>query len=192
MNYLAHLYLSNREKEVMVGNFIGDDVKGRRFESYSEGIRRGIVMHRKIDEFMDEHEITAESRARLYPTYHHYAGVVNDMFYDHFLAADWHRYSKEPLWKFSVFCYATLLSHWFKLPDSVHDYLPYVVVHRRLTAYASVQGIKESLDIMSRNSSLPNMSHKAIDVLMDNYELYRKEFHTFFDEIIKKSKAEGW
>lgn len=190
MNYLAHLYLSGRNREVMVGNFIADDVKGRRLDSYSAGVRRGILLHRQIDQYMDSHEIAAEGRVRLYPIYHHYAGVVNDMFYDHFLAADWRLYSAEPLWRYSVFCYTTLLSHWFELPVSVRGYLPYIILRRRLTAYAKVSGIRESLDIMSRHSSLPGRTDDAICILLDHYEEYRTEFHSFFAQIRGNLKDE--
>ncbi|MFW6268359.1 MAG: ACP phosphodiesterase, partial [Marinilabiliaceae bacterium] len=34
MNYLAHLYLSGDDPEILMGNFIGDYVKGRRFTRY--------------------------------------------------------------------------------------------------------------------------------------------------------------
>ncbi len=93
MNYLAHLYLSGQDnKELLVGNFIADEVKGNKYKSYSQGIRQGIFLHRKIDEFADRHPIFNQSKKRLYPVYRHYAGVVNDIFYDHFLAKDWNVY----------------------------------------------------------------------------------------------------
>ena len=31
MNYLAHIYLSNEEGEITLGNFIADGVKGKKF-----------------------------------------------------------------------------------------------------------------------------------------------------------------
>jgi len=185
MNYLAHLYLSGKgNKELLVGNFIADEVKGNKYKSYSQGIQQGIFLHRKIDEFADKHPVFNHSKKRLYSVYHHYAGVVNDIFYDHFLAKDWNVYSDIPLNKFSVYCYKTLLSHWFHLPHSVRQYLPFIVLHRRLTAYASIEGIEESIRILSKYSSLPNHSEQAIHILTAEYEEYRKEFHQFFPEVM--------
>ena len=184
MNYLAHLYISGQEKELLVGNFIADDVKGKRYKSYSDGIQQGIFLHRKIDEFADNHPIFNHSKKRLYSVYHHYAGVVNDVFYDHFLAKDWNTYSDIPLNKFSAYCYKTLLSYWFHLPNSVKQYLPFIVYHRRFTAYANMEGIEDSIRIMAKYSSLPDHTEQAIRILSDKYEEYREEFHRFFPELV--------
>jgi acyl carrier protein phosphodiesterase len=185
MNYLAHLYLSGKNKELLVGNFIADDVKGKRYLSYSSGIQKGILLHRKIDHFSDNHPVFNESKKRLYPVYSHYARVVNDIFYDHFLAKNWETFSDVPLSSFSSFCYRTLLSYWFHLPANVKRYLPFVVLHRRLTAYAEIEGLRNSLEIMSRHSSLPDYTDQAIDILICNYDVYEAEFYRFFPEIIE-------
>lgn len=183
MNYLAHLYLSDKSKDVMVGNFIADSIKGRQIEAYSGEVLYGIRLHRVIDHFIDTHPVAAKSRARFYPVYHHYAGVVNDMVYDHLLAHEWACYSDEPLWKYSVYCYAVLLSRWFSLPVSVRGFLPNVILNRRLTEYAKISGLKDSLKVMSRSSSLPDHADEMERILLENYEDFRSEFHLFFKEM---------
>ena len=65
------------------------------------------------------------------------------------------------------------------------QYLPFIVFHRRLTAYAHIDGVRNSLQIMSRHSSLPDHADRAIEVLENEYDAYRSEFHQFFPEIIK-------
>ena len=98
MNFLAHLYLSGDDKEIMLGNLIADSVKGNAILDFNEGVQEGIRLHRRIDHFTDEHPIVQRSKERLRPKYHKFAGVVTDMFYDHFLARDWDHYSeKKPL-----------------------------------------------------------------------------------------------
>ncbi len=92
-----------------------------------------------------------------------------------------------PLSKFSIYCYKTLLSYWFHLPYSVRQYLPFIVLHRRLTAYASIEGIEESIRILSKYSSLPDYTGQAIRILTAEYEEYREEFHRFFPEMVFKS-----
>lgn len=189
MNFLAHLYLSGDNKQIMVGNFMADAVKGKMVNNYTGGVKTGILMHRWIDNFMDTHEIPAKGKARLHSTYRHYSGVVNDVFYDHFLARYWSLYSTTPLWRYSVYCYFVLMTNWFLLPESVRAFLPNLIMKRRLTAYATLDGIADSLDIMSRTSSLPNKTDEAMKILQDNYEYYREEFNTFFVEIIKKIQS---
>src|SRR4051812_44429809 len=98
MNFLAHLYLSGDNDYVKLGNFIGDFVKGRNLnEQFPSGIARGIRLHRAIDEFTDSHPIVKKSKDRLRPAYRHYAPVIVDVFYDHFLARNWTRYSDTAL-----------------------------------------------------------------------------------------------
>ena len=106
MNFLAHLYLSGEEEPVLLGNFMADFVKGNPEarlrtilppEVVASGIFpeliRGIQLHRHIDHFTDTHPIVERTKARLRPEFRKYAGVISDMFYDHFLAAEWTAYS---------------------------------------------------------------------------------------------------
>src|SRR5438105_4264648 len=93
MNFLAHLYLSRHNEELMIGNFIADSVKGSYFKNYSERVSQGIVMHRAIDHFTDNNKIFLQSVHRLQPKYRKYSGVIVDIFYDHFLAKNFSEYS---------------------------------------------------------------------------------------------------
>ncbi len=75
MNFLAHLYLSGENEEIIVGNFIADHVKGNRINKYSDGIKTGIRLHREIDTFSDNHLVFRKSKKRLAGKYRKYAGV---------------------------------------------------------------------------------------------------------------------
>ena len=61
MNYLAHAYRSFHLPDILVGNMISDFVKGKKKYEYSEGILKGIDLHRSIDTFTDEHEATKQA-----------------------------------------------------------------------------------------------------------------------------------
>src|SRR5688572_7860936 len=106
MNYLAHLYLSGNDQQRMIGNFIADHVKGKAIHDFPEGIRDGIFLHRQIDQFTDSHPVVTESKIRLRGTFHKYAPVIVDVFYDHFLARDWTQYHHQSLEVFAEECYA--------------------------------------------------------------------------------------
>ena len=101
MNFLAHAYLSNDNPLLLVGNFMGDFVKGRDLhERFDPGIANGVELHRLIDSFTDSHPVVIESKKRLRESYRHYAPVIVDMFYDHFLASMWDNYSNLSLPEF--------------------------------------------------------------------------------------------
>ena len=80
MNYLAHIYLSGNQKDIQIGNFIGDFIRGNSFEKYSLEIQKGIMLHRFIDTFTDAHPIFRKSKKRLFNEFRHYSAVIVDMF----------------------------------------------------------------------------------------------------------------
>ena len=108
MNFLAHLYLSGNNENTIIGNFIANHVKGNGINKYEPGIRNGIILHREIDWFTDSHPQFLISKKRLTPTYRKYAGVIIDMYYDHFLSAYWDVYSEEPIISFTKRMYRTM------------------------------------------------------------------------------------
>ena len=96
MNFLAHLYLSQDNTNIMIGNFIADHIRGNNYEEYSKEIQRGIFLHREIDTFTDTHQIVRKSKRRLHQRYGHYNGVIIDIFFDYFLAKNWAKFSAIP------------------------------------------------------------------------------------------------
>ena len=108
MNYLAHILLSGDSEDVILGNFMADKVKGRQYLNYGRGVQIGILLHREIDSYTDSHPVFLQGKRRLFGTYRHYSSVILDMFYDHFLAANWSAYSDVPLPDFTAEFYELL------------------------------------------------------------------------------------
>jgi acyl carrier protein phosphodiesterase len=188
MNYLAHLYLSGNDPHVRIGNFIGDYVKGNSYDKYSPGIRKGILLHRRIDDFTDKHPIVKQSAAKLYDHYGRYSGIITDMFYDHLLAAGWDNYSKTDLSTFVTDVHKLLIFNYFKLPARVKGFLPFLIKNRGLENYQYISGLRRALTIMSNRSSLPSKTDTAIKILEEHYDEFRTEFNTFFPEVIGMSQ----
>lgn len=185
MNYLAHLYLSGPDEGLIVGNFIADAVKGRSVERYPEPIRRGISMHRSIDRFTDGHPLNAEARRWLYPYVHKYAGVVLDMYHDHFLATDWGSWSAEPLQGFTRRSYQTLLRHFLSLPPRSRRILPFMMKDDWLSSYARMEGLGQAFQGMARRTPFASGMEGAVKVLEDHYDEFRKVFQQFLPELIR-------
>ncbi|GIS88192.1 MAG: hypothetical protein CM1200mP18_09020 [Gammaproteobacteria bacterium] len=51
MNYLAHLYLSGDIEDLVIGNFIGDAVRGDQYKRLKPAVQAGVRLHREIDRF---------------------------------------------------------------------------------------------------------------------------------------------
>lgn len=189
MNFLAHLYLSGNEEPIMVGNFIGDFVKGRNLvDQYGEGIARGIELHRAIDEFTDRHPIVKQSKARLWPVYRHYSAVIVDIFYDHYLAAGWSTYSDEHLEKYAERVYALMARHDHILPEQVRYMLGYMSRGNWLVGYSYVEGIRRALTGMSRRATFESKMEQAVEDLRKNYDSFEEDFKTFFPELDQFAK----
>ena len=183
MNFLAHIYLSGDPGPLMIGNFIGDYVKGNQLERFSPEIQKGIRLHRMIDDFTDHHEIVKKSTARFKPCYQRYASVVIDVVYDHYLAKNWAQYSPVPLAKYVNQVHAFFFRHYFTFPNRVKGFLPFLVKSRRLENYKYIWGVETSLAIMSNHTSLPAKSACAAKVMVEQYDDLGAEFAAFFEDV---------
>src|SRR4051812_25190324 len=101
MNFLAHAFLAFGHTDVMLGSMMGDFVKGPLDNRHPPDILRGLTLHRRVDTYTDAHATVALSRSRISPARRRYAGILIDLFYDHYLAANWQQYSTEPLDQFT-------------------------------------------------------------------------------------------
>ncbi len=190
MNFLAHIYLSGDDPELTIGNFIADTVKGKHFEQFPLQIQQGIRLHRKIDFYTDTHPTVQTSIRRLFPKYRHYSGVIVDIIYDHFLAANWNLYSPIPLDTYVADFYALLETHYKILPKPIQKFLPYMIQDNWLLSYATIPGISTILHQMNlRTKKRSNMNFAVIE-LEKYYTEFENDFHSFFEELILFSKNE--
>ncbi|MBX9853077.1 MAG: ACP phosphodiesterase [Cytophagaceae bacterium] len=184
MNFLAHVYLSGDSEELIIGNFIADAIKGD-YSHYSDGIIKGIKLHRKIDEFTDSHPVVDLSKDRLKPEYGRYSSVIVDIFYDHFLAKDWSKYSSVPLNEYALMIYQLMSDHLENMPPRVHTFLPFMISGNWLVNYANLTGIENTLKGMSRRAKFESGMERSIENLRRDYSLYEAEFNQFFPELQK-------
>ncbi|HOI88482.1 MAG TPA: ACP phosphodiesterase [Lentimicrobium sp.] len=183
MNFLAHLYLSGNERGIIIGNFIADHVKGRLSEQFSEEIRNGIILHKAIDEFTDNHPVVRNSVTELRSGFRKYAGVVLDMFFDHYLAAGWDNWMDEPLEQFSKRMYGILMDNFSVLPTRTKHMLPYMIRGNWLLHYREIEGLNQALNGMARRTAFQSNMEKAAVELRDRYAFYGCQFDSFFPEL---------
>lgn len=144
-------------------------------------------MHRAIDHYTDTHAIVKESKLRLRLKYRHYSGVIVDMFYDHFLAANWEAYADMPLKTFTSRTYEVLKQ--YKLPPKAAYMLPYMANDDWLYHYQFISGLQQALTGMARRTTFNSQMEYATEDLQDHYEAFQDEFSRFFPELINFSKT---
>jgi acyl carrier protein phosphodiesterase len=185
VNFLAHLYLAGNDEHLIIGNFIADHVKGNRINGFDENIRLGIKMHRDIDHFTDNHPVVRKSIARLRPIYRKYAGVIVDMYYDHYLASEWASFSDLGLKEFTSMRYAILQNNLWILPERSQRVLRYMKMQDWLLAYAHFDGLQEAFAGMSRRTAFISKMENAVMDLKTDYESYQMEFRQYFPELCR-------
>jgi acyl carrier protein phosphodiesterase len=185
MNYLGHIFLSGENELLLVGNFIADDVKGKKYLEYPSEVQKGILLHRSIDHFTDNNIYWQSIREMIRPVYHRYAGVTSDLFIDHFLATRWDFYSSNPLQIYVKWVHAVFLRNYSILPERIRGFLAFLIQHKRLLSYSEISGIEESLYIMSLRSSLPDKTAIVIQLLKERYAEFEELSHLFLADIIR-------
>ena len=184
MNYLAHLFLSDPDEDLMFGNFIADAVRGKQMELYSDGVRDGITHHRLIDDFTDHHPMWRQSKERLWDGYRHYGAVLVDLYYDHFLARNWLDFHTEPLEKFAERAYAMLMDRRAEMPERSRFMLPYMIKGNWLYNYQYFEGMQRVLTGMSRRAAPGNGMQRGLKELKEYYGDFKTDFLSFFPELI--------
>ncbi len=189
MNFLAHIYLSGDNDLIKIGNFMADGIRGKHFESYPIEIQKGIILHRAIDTFTDAHPIFRQSTKKLHEKYHHYAGVIVDVFYDHFLAKNWNTYSNEKLEEFVERFYQSLHDNHSILSERTKGMMPYMIEHNWLVSYQTIEGINRILTQMDQHTKNESKMRFASQELTEYYSEFEAHFSEFFEELIAHSNT---
>lgn len=183
MNFLAHIYLSGDNDMVRIGGFMADGIHGKKPEDFQPDIKKGILLHRAIDSFTDSHPVFRQTTKRLHPAYHHYAGVIADIYYDHFLAKNWAVYNDEPLKEYAAAFYRLLETNRDLLADRTKNMMPHMISQDWLTSYATVDGIGKILWQMDRRTGNKSGMARSVNELKEFYGEFEKEFTVFFAEV---------
>ena len=188
MNFLAHIYLSGDNEGVTIGNFIADGIKGKKYTKYPLQIQKGILLHRGIDSFTDQHPTVRKSTKRLHKNYGHYSGVIVDILYDHFLAKNWKNYHSQPLDEYVQDFYRLLRKDFDILPSRIQRMMPYMISDNWLLSYATIPGISKILVQMNRRTKNASSMNFAVIELEEYYSEFEEEFSSFFSELETFSK----
>jgi acyl carrier protein phosphodiesterase len=185
MNYLVHLYLAGDDPEALVGNIMGDFVKGRIDGDYPPGIRRGIEMHRRTDSFAAGNPYFLISKRRIDGSYGHYRAILVDIFYDHFLARNWENYSSVPYSDYILNVYRILSDYEEVMPEKLRNILPRLFSGNWLLSYRDMEGVASVLQRMSGRISRSNPLDQGVRELYRNYSLLGDDFSDFMPELEK-------
>mgnify|MGYP001357005115 CR=1 FL=1 len=185
MNWLAHLRLAPDEPLLRLGNLRGDFVRGIDLASLHPVLQRGVHQHRAVDAFVDAHPLVRASRERLDAPFRRFAGVLVDVFYDHYLARDWTRLGDgSRLDAFAATVHGELRDHLDLLPERLQRAVPWMQDERWLVGYAEVDGIDAVLRRMARRLSRETPLGAGARQLRAHYDALGEDFAAFWPELV--------
>lgn len=187
MNYLAHVFLSGPDVETVVGNFIGDGVKGKIPTDLSPAMQRGVRLHRFIDSYADDHPINEEMKKLIRPAFRKYAGVVLDMYHDHFLASNWPDYAQVELADYIDGHFDSFEPYLHFFPEKTHRLFTGMKEGDWMLNYQHLEGMDRAFRGMAKRTKFVSNMEKGVEVLEENYKELEDGFKRFFPEIITHS-----
>jgi acyl carrier protein phosphodiesterase len=183
MNFLAHAFLSFGDPEITVGNLISDFVKGKRQYEYPPGIRNGIILHRSIDSFTDNHPASIEAKQVFRAHYRLYAAAFVDVTYDHFLASDAAIFPDDSLKSFSNETYSIIEPHIAILPDRFSAMFPYMKSQDWFYNYQFKAGLEKSFGGLVRRARYMDDSITAMTIFEQHHDLLRDCYRSFMPDV---------
>ena len=184
MNILFHLYLSGDDPELLVGNFMGDFVKGPLDATYPPRIRQGLLLHRRIDAFAQRDAHFQRSRLCLPPHYGLYRGVLVDLFYDHFLAKEWSVWSGVAFVDYVAWAQQIVETQRAILPPRLQE-LVSPIFNEILPSYQKIAGTELALRRMARRVRRENPLAAGGGELTRHYQELNADFVRFTPAVQK-------
>lgn len=175
--------MSGDDEAVKIGNFISDFVKGKAYNNFPDRIRFGILLHRKIDTFTDNHFVVKKSSKQLKSAYGKFSGAVVDILYDHFLAKKWTDFSDIPLKIYAQNIYKIIEKNNNILPEKMQFFVPFFIKRDRLNCYADLKCFEDVLIKMGEYTAIPKKSKEGMEIINEHYNEFEDDFNLFFSDI---------
>lgn len=185
MNFLAHAYLSFNNPDILVGNLIADFVKGKQMNTYPDGIRQGIVIHREIDYFTDNHPLNIKTKSIFSNLVGKYSGSFLDVSFDYFLANDADRIPSMGWQFFADSCYKAIERKASVLPTTFCSLFMYMKSENWFNSYQHKWMIERSFKRLQRRAKFLTDDINVFPVFDKNSTLLQNCYDNFFPELEK-------
>lgn len=187
MNYLGHAFLSFGDADILTGNMIGDYVKGAvNADDYPEGIRKGIMLHRKIDTYTDSSPPALRAKVWFREHYGLYSGAIIDTLFDHYMATDPHYFKTEKdLLSFTQDVYKKLETNKRYFPDGFAAMFPYMKEQNWLYNYRTMTGVSRSLKGLHRRTKYMEEPDEAYNTFIVRYYEIGQCYYEFIEKAYK-------
>ncbi len=188
MNYLAHLHIAERGNSSLLGNLLGDFVKGDPTKQFPQDIVAGIRMHRFVDSYTDSHSVIKQAKQFFPEKQKRFAGIALDMYWDHCLASRWDDYHPMSL---TEFCrkaeHVTRIEsepETVTLPPRYLEMTNHMWKGRWIESYVDINNIAYALERMSTRRSRFKELAECHHVLRERQTELQKLFVFLYDDLL--------
>lgn len=188
MNLVAHQFLSFNNPSLQIGNLLGEVVKGNKYNDYPEDIKKGILLHRAIDTFTDQHDVVKKSTSYFHDSQNKYAPILVDLLYDYILIKQWNKYNSKTFESFTSNCYELFHLNYDNFPHRLQHMLDYLLKHDWFNNYSTLDGIQLTLSGISKRTTFDNNLPYALATMKKYEEEIENDFNIFFPELIAHCK----
>ena len=185
LNYIAHIHIGIHTQTSLLGNFLGDFIKGSQLQHLPFEIEQGIRLHRSIDVFTDSHPLVIELRRYFPRDIRRMAGVIIDIYFDYLLMQTWQRYSRTHFNTVFADFYQQLEQ--FSLPDNTHfqKVAEGIKKHQWLNEYMNIETcFRAFVSIENRLKHKVVFAKKAQLFLLQYGDQLESSFQQFYPECL--------
>lgn len=185
MNYIAHLHIGCHTQTNLLGNFLGDFVKGSQLQHLPCEIEQGIRLHRSIDVFTDSHPLIIALRQCFPRDIRRMAGVIIDIYFDYLLMQRWQHFSTTHY--NAVFTQFYQQLEQFSLPDNPHfsQQAERLKTHQWLNEYINIDTcFRAFLSIEHRLKNKVIFAKKAQSFILKHSDQLETSFQQFYPECL--------
>ena len=193
MNFLAHLHIAEHCQSSLLGNLLGDFVKGNPNGKFPEPVVSGIKLHRFVDTLTDHHATLSDIKPLFTGHRRRFCAIALDMFWDHCLAKQWQDYHPDSL---EHFCQNAeqKIKHEMGLlePGAIPTRFITISEHmwqgRWLESYRDLNNIELALTRMSTRSIRMDPLKSCFPVLEHHYEVLMAVFRQLYPDVLTAAK----
>lgn len=186
MNFLAHVHLSGGIPELIVGNLVADEYKGKKYLELNQGLVNGVVLHRKIDFFTDTHAEISKAKKWLVPYTGRYSSIALDVILDHFLSRHWQQFNPNSLELDVKNTHDLIMGHKHLVNERSAEFLNILVFNKWLVSYLDLNDLTRIFAQMSRRFGVNELNNSVLG-LKENYAELENLFLRFYPEIVSLS-----
>jgi acyl carrier protein phosphodiesterase len=148
-----------------------------------EKILQGVILHREIDTYTDNHPVILEAKKIFSPLVRLYAGAFVDVAMDYFLSHD--NTINSPIgWKnHSSRVYKILNEHSFRFPENFRIMLAKMETEDWLYNYREDWGIEFSMKNVLHKAKYLDKSLPVFELFSENKNILQQHYQDFFPDL---------